>query len=263
MAQADPEYANDESRMWVERMIEAHGGMERWEAIGALRFDNIMYNNVASEGAYPWWVYNEVVEHHGARRARLDWVLEGAVTAYDGEQAWSTNYRRLNQPIFMAHFFHYFVNLPWLTQEDGVVLSEPSVITWPGTDREMIRIQMDYEQAPTVGKTELDYYVLLIDPESHLLVGYQYAIAYGAMLDVMNVPDHLDVFGPMWRMNLSFTEVDGLIFPSAAVTKPYGEGRTAGTHLMLNYVIEPEFDPAWSRMPEGAVIDESSDERAP
>lgn len=260
-ASAEPEYASTETREVIERMVEAHGGLERWQAAPSIRFDNVMFMNMAGPQQLPWWASHEVIEQ-GGRRAYQEWPLDQAMLAYDGERVWSQNWKRGNMPVFMTHFFYYFVNLPWLTQDDGVILGEPGRYTWPGTDRELISIEMRYAEAPTVGKTARDYYVLFIDPETYRLRAYQYAIGYGPMLDLMGVPADRPLFGPMWRLITRDVEVDGLVFPASFRTMPEPDGKMiAGSHLILNYAIDQPFDASRVEPPANAVFDDSIDER--
>jgi hypothetical protein len=255
LALAGPKYASDETRQVIEAMVQAHGGMERWRAAPSIRFDNIMYNTFASKQQFAWWVAHEVIDQK-TRRAYQHWPMDDARIGFDGKQVWSENWQRGNPATFMVHFFYYFLNLPWLTQDDGVVLSEPSPFTWPGYDKELIEVRMSYEEAPTLGKTNKDYYVLYIDPESHRLFGYQYANGYRPLLDVMGLPKEREIFGPLWRLITRYEEVDGLLFPSAWRTMPEADERIVGNHVILNIEIDQAFDSEQVRFPPGGVIDE-------
>ena len=253
-ALATPKYASDESRRVIEAMIEAHGGMERWLAAPSIRFDNIMYNTYAGKEQFAWWVANEVIDQK-TRQVHQTWPMDNARIGYDGKEVWSENWNKGNPPTFMVHFFYYFVNLPWLTQDDGVTLSEPKAFTWPGLEKEVIEVKMGFEQAPTLGKTEKDYFVLYIDPDTYRLVGYQYANGYRRLLDVMGLPAEREVFGPLWRLIVRYAEVDGLVFPSAFRTMPEADERIVGNHVILNIDISTPFESDMAKRPEGGVVD--------
>ena len=45
--------------------------------------------------------------------------------AWDGRRAWSENWNAPYPPRFMALLNYYFLNLPWLTSDPGVILGDP------------------------------------------------------------------------------------------------------------------------------------------
>lgn len=253
-----PIYQTEETREIINAMIAAHGGYEKWRSAETISFDSIMHNNYHQKGEFAWWVARETI-HQDSRKAYLNWPYDKAVIGYDGENVWADNWRRANLPPFMVHFFYYFVNLPWLTQDSDVELSAASKFSWPGLDKELHEIKMTFKQAPTVGKSENDYFVLYIDPDSHLLVGYQYAIGYRPQLDVLNMPPERKVFGPLWRFITKYTEVDGLIFPSAFRTMPEADERIVGNHLIMNISLSEPFNHQKSKATATAkVFDDSA-----
>ena len=251
-AWAAPRYASEDTREVIEAMVEAHGGMDRWLAAPSIRFDNIMYNPYHEKNQFAWWVSHEVIDQE-TRKVWQAWPMHDATIGFDGDAVWSDNWRMANPPTFMVHFFYYFVNLPWLTQDDGVRLSEVTEFEWPGVGT-LNRVEMRFVDAPGVGKTDKDYFVLFIDPNSSRLVAYQYAIAYQPMLDIMNVPADREVFGPMWRMITSFEEVDGLLFPTAWRTMPGPNERIVGNHVILNIDISTPFEDEKAAKPEASDV---------
>ena len=252
-AVAGPQYADDESRRIIEAMVDAHGGIERWNAAPAIHFDNVMHDNFAGRDRFAWWVAHEVIDQK-TRQVWQDWPMDDARIGYDGKQVWSENWNKGNPSASMVHFFYYFVNLPWLTQDDSVILSEASRFAWPGIENELYEIRMSFDSAPALGKSSKDFYVLYIDPESYQLVGYQYANGYRPLLDAMGMPESREVFGPMWRTILRYEEVGGLLFPAAFHTSPGGpDGKLAGDHVILNIDVTTPFDYGKSKMPADAT----------
>jgi len=158
-------------------------------------------------------------------------------------------------------FFFYFVALPFLTQDPGVRLGVVGTATLPGDDATYRTVLMEYDRAPTVGKTAHDSYKLYIEPETGLLHAYEYTVGYGALLDRMDMPADRTVFGPMLRIHDQFVTVDGLVFPTRMHTS-VPRGRLAiGEHLLLNYSVGGSFDESRMVMPAGAALDTSSAER--
>ena len=248
-----PEYASDESRRVVEAMVNAHGGIERWRAAPSIRFDNVFHNNYHGKREFAWWVAHEVIDQK-TRRAWQDWPMDDARIGFDGEEVWSTYWKRGNPSAFMVHFFYYFVNLPWLTQDDGVRLSAPTRYIWPGTEDELYEIRMTFDGAPSVGKSAKDFFVLYIHPETYRLFGYQYGSGYKPLVDLMNMPEGQDVFGPMWRLITKYEDVDGLLFPAAFRTMPEADERIVGNHVILNIDVSTPFETEKSEQPEQAII---------
>ena len=181
--------------------------------------------------------------------------------AYDGKIAWSLDWKVGNPPKFEALFFYYFLNLPWLTQDDNVILSEPKKIKHSAFKNEVYEIDMTFSEIPSVGKTEKDNYKLFIDSESYRLVGYEYSIGYGHMLDLFGFPKGKELFGPMFRINDSFIEVDGLVYPNLMHTSNTEQTQVYGYHSVINYDLNKPFDQNLLKKPANAVVDESSDKR--
>jgi len=128
-ALAQPDYASEETKRVVEAMVDAHGGIDRWRAAPSIRFDDIMYMPFHERENFAWWAAHEVIDQK-TRQVWQNWPMDDAMIGYDGEKVWSTNWNKGNPPSSMVHFFYYFVNLPWLTQDDGVILSEVTRFDW-------------------------------------------------------------------------------------------------------------------------------------
>ena len=255
-----PSYATEETRRVVQRMVEAHGGLDRWRNAPTISYDNVFFNPFAGAGENPWWYSWEVIEQAEPRRTFQRWSADEATLAYDGQETWSTNWKRGNPPAFQTHFFYYFVNLPWLTQDPGVDLGPVERASLPGQETEFLAVDMTFSDHPSRVKSGLDTYRLFIHPDTGLLQAYQYTTAYGAMLDLMRVPDG-QTFGPMYRWHDAFQTVDGLTFPSRMHTMPPDASETWGYHLITNFRTDLPFEDDWLNRPENAVTDHSSRDR--
>ena len=252
-AAAGPEYATDETQEVIEAMVNAHGGIQRWRAAPSIRFDDIMYMPFHDREQFAWWAAHEVIDQK-TRQVWQNWPMDDAMIGYDGKQVWSTNWNKGNPSASMVHFFYYFVNLIWITQDDDVILSEVTRFDWPNLGDDLYRVEMRFEDAPGIGKSYKDFYVLFIDPETYRLVAYQYANGYQPLLDVMNMPEGKEVFGPMWRQITRYEEVGGLLFPSAFRTMPGPDEKIVGNHLIMNIDISQPFEYEHAAAPDDAVI---------
>ena len=228
-----PKYATAESRRIIERMIEAHGGYATWKNAPTIAYDNTFFNPFAQSDENPWWFTRETIDQK-TRRVFQDWEIDKSVLVFDGQETWTTNWRGGNPPRFMVHFFYYFVNLPWLTQDDNVLLGDVGHASLPGFDESFYTITMSFSEDPAEGKVAADTYKLYIHPETYRLQGYEYSIGYGAMLDLFGLPDG-ELFGPMLRVHDSFTEVDGLIFPARMFTMAPDGSQTCRPFSLMSH----------------------------
>ncbi len=250
---AYPEYGSDESKRVVEAMVKAHGGLEKWRNAPSIRYDDIMHNPYAGKGEFAWWVAHEVIDQK-TRKVWQNWPMDDAKIGYDGERVWSENWHKGNPSASMVHFFYYFVNLPWLTQDDGVILAEPTRFVWPDTNIELYEVRMTFDGAPDVGKSGKDFFVLYIHPETYRLFGYQYGNGYKPLVDLMNMPEGQEVFGPLWRRITRYEEVGGLLFPTAFHTMPEAGARIVGDHVILNIDVSTPFEDDNAAQPKEAVV---------
>lgn len=137
----EPHYASKETEKIILKMIDSHGGIKAWKAITTFSFDNIMFSE--SLGDQPFWI-NQVTVDQKTRRVYQEWPLHNSTMAYDGNKAWSVNWSVGNAPKFEALFFYYFLNLPWLTQDDNVKLGETIKIKHKAFDNEVYVIDMGF-----------------------------------------------------------------------------------------------------------------------
>ncbi|MEO9801635.1 MAG: hypothetical protein ABJF04_00235 [Reichenbachiella sp.] len=258
MAVSEPEYATAETREVVLKMIEAHGGLEKWRNSKSFSFQNIMFSS--SLGERPFWI-NEVTVDPKTRRVYQNWLSHDATMASDGNETWSENWKIGNAPKFEALFFYYFLNLPWLTQDSNVTLSEAKKIKHDSFENEVYVIEMGFSEKPAMGKTKNDTYKLYIDAESYLLVGYEYSIGYGYMLDLFGFPPEKNLFGPMFRINDSFTAIDGLIYPNLMHTGNTDMTKVYGNHAIVKYSLDNKFDNSRMKKSSNSIVDTSSDKR--
>ncbi len=263
-----PEYKSDQTKEVIENMIEAHGGWETWANAPSIKYDNVFFNT-SPNAKNPWWAATEMIEQIGSsvndRNVFQSYHLGGEKgdfkMGYDGTEVWaSPDWGIGNYPKFMTYFFYYFLNLPWLTQDNNVVLSEIETAVY--NEREVYKITMNFKEDPAIGKVNADSYVLFIDQETNLLVAYEYSVGFGAQLDAMGIPKGAEVLGPVFRHIDEYVEVDGLYFPARMHTTNPAQSNTYGHHALINYSIDTPFWTNKSLKPENAIVDNSSSKRA-
>lgn len=264
-----PEYETEQIKEVIEQMIEAHGGFETWAEAPSIKFDNVFFNTSATGNQNPWWISTEIIEQVGDevndRRVFQHYHIGGAKgdfsMGYNGDEVWATtNWAIGNYPKFMNYFFYYFLNLPWLTQDDVVTLSNMDEAIY--NNQEVITIEMGFKESPAVGKTALDSFKLFIDKRTKMLVAYEYSAGFGAQLDIMGMPKDRKVLGPVFRHIDEYKNVGGLIFPTRMHTTNQSQSAVYGHHSLINYSISTPFDESKSAKPDSANVDISSAERA-
>ena len=124
-----PEYTPPATKEIVAKMLEAHGGIERWRACPTVAFDSHLELDVGGGNWIEFW--EEVTVDARTRRVYADLPNKDGTKgqiAFDGETAWSAgNLQGLSRAParFTAWRNFYLFDIPWMTQDDGVILGEP------------------------------------------------------------------------------------------------------------------------------------------
>ena len=227
----------------VERMIEAHGGLEKWRSAPTVSFEDTLQ---PPEGPP---LTSRVSVEQRSRRAYLDFPEMGARMAWDGGKAWSENWQGPFPPRFFALLSYYFLNLPWLAADPGVNLSEPGTGKLWDDPTEYITVKMTFE--PGVGDTPDDYYILYIDPDSYRLRAAELRVTYADIL-----PPEVDAIEEIAVYD-KFATVEGLVVPMKCSI--HGKDRSPLASLeWRNWSFDRPFDASRMVMAAGAVVDTSS-----
>lgn len=232
--------------------------MEKWRNLKTLSYSSTMHSK--SLGFLRFWIKNQTVDMK-TRRSYQDWPLIGSQMSFDGKEAWSVNWRVANPPNHQHSVFYYYINLPWLTQDNNVILGNVEKITHKAFKNEVYKIKMSFTEAPTLGKSKKDTYTLFIDSKTFLLSGYEYTVGYGALLDILKLPKNKDFFGPVLRINNYTGDVNGLKFPMLMTTNNLDLTQEYGDHAIYNYKLNKSFDETRMIKPKNAVVDNSKDIR--
>jgi hypothetical protein len=233
----------------VDRMVAAHGGMDAWRDAPSVTFTDEW-----GRPGSPETRISVVQVEQGRRRAVLEFPDMDATIGWDGEKAWSVNWSG-GPPRFLALLNYYFVCLPWLVNDPGVVLHEPERRTLWNDPTEYISIEVTYR--PGVGDTPDDYYVLFIHPETHLLRGCEYIVTYPTL-----VPEGKDHTPPHILVFDSLTTVEGLTVPAHFTIYDKDDEKTVyATCTIRDWSFSKPFDARRVEVPDGAAVDESLPKR--
>ncbi|MFY0630324.1 MAG: hypothetical protein JXR05_08070 [Flavobacteriaceae bacterium] len=255
---AQSKYASQETKEVIEKMIQAHGGYEKWKNLETLTFTTAMHSK--SLGFLRFWIKTLTVDMK-TRRSYQDWPLVGSKMTFDGKKAWSVDWRVGNPPNHQHSVFFYYANLPWLTQDKFVKLGNVEKIKHPGFKTEVYKVKMSFTQSPTLGKSKLDTYTLYINANTYILDGYEYTVGYGPLLDQLNIPKGQKVFGPVLRINNYTGDINGLKFPMLFTTNSLDLKQQYGDHALYDFKLNEKFDEQRMIMPKNGVVDTSKDVR--
>ena len=181
----EPQYASKKTKEVIKKMIDAHGGLDTWKVSKTFSYENVMFSK--SLPGSPFWINRATVDTK-TKRVYQEWPLHKSSMASNGVDTWSVDWKIGNAPKFEALFFYYFLNLPWLTQDKNVTLGDVVKIKHKAFKNEVYVIDMGFKNKPAIGKTKNDTYKLYIDSKTFLLMGYEYTISYGHMLDLFGFP---------------------------------------------------------------------------
>lgn len=253
-----PQYASKETKEVIEKMIQAHGGYEKWKNLKTLTFTSTMHSE--SLGFLRFWIKTQTIDMK-TKRSYQDWPLIGSKMTFDGTKTWSVDWRVGNPPNHQHSVFYYYVNLPWLTQDEFVRLGKVEKVKLPAFKNEVYKVKMSFTKSPILGKSKDDTYTLYINAQTYLLNGYEYTVGYGPLLDQLKVPKEKKVFGPVLRIITYTGDVNGLKFPMLMTTNSPDLKQQYGDHAIYSFKINEKFDEQRMVMPNNGVIDTSKDIR--
>lgn len=228
----------------VGRMVSAHGGIEKWSKAPSVYFED---DFIVAVNPQPFRA--QVTVEQGQRRAYVDYPDMNASICWDGEQAWSVNWKVPTPPRFLYGLNYYFLNLPWLTNDPGVIVGNVDKGTLFDDPTEYVTVLMSFEAG--TGDTPDDYYALYIDPKTLLLKGCRYVVTYTSLLDEgkSSTEEHILIFD-------AYETVDGLVVPTHYTIYDTNHGEYASCTI-TNWSFSKEFDEARMTMPDSAVVDTS------
>ncbi len=233
----------------AERIVNAHGGAERWGAISAMSYEH----QLEFPGAERPWISRETIEQSPTRRLYHDYPSHGGSLTWDGNEVWTVDWSLDNPPRLMPFLSYYSLITPFLTLHEGVELEGPGLGKLPKDDREYLtltlRLPKDESRPPTAG-----YYTLFADKATYEVKGVAYNVVFGRLLDLMEMPADVEQMGPMTHVFTETATVDGILVPTAYWTQS-PNGGVAGRHVARNWSFKAEFDESRMKKPDNAVVD--------
>ncbi len=203
-----PTYKSANTKIIIEQMLKAHGGMQKWNSSPTLAFTHIL---VFGEPLATEFCVNRETTEIKTERTYHDWLaFDGKLTS-DGTKSWTQNWQLGNPPSVNVNAIYYILALPWLTQKSEAVLEELPKAKLGNETILYNVVKMTFKKESK--KSPYQYYTLYIHPETHLLKGIVYNITNGAFLDLIGLPKAEKSLGPFTHIIYTYKTVDGLIFP--------------------------------------------------
>lgn len=235
----------------VLRSIEHHGGLERWYLSGPLhfRFRYAPSGGTVIDSEQDIDVWSSRARHQIPGRPDLQF-------GWDGTQAWAKpGLAAIGvNPRFWALTPFYFIAIPFVLADDGVVLAYEGQTELEGRTYDLVRAT--YETG--VGDSPEDFYVAYIDAETGRIGGVRYIVSYpGFFPDGGHSPERLMIYD-------GSQEVDGIRFAINFRTYSWDGNRAvdpAATAELTEIRFRPELEPAHFNVPRQSEILEGYGER--
>jgi hypothetical protein len=233
-------------RQVVDSIIAAHGGMDKWAWAPTVSFEVEM-----TPAGQPQGMLSRVTVEQGRRRTYHEMPALSARMAWDGERAWSENWKLPFPPRFLALLHYYFANLPWLTRDPGVRLASEGTAKLPGDATQYRTVRMTFDEG--VGDSPRDYYVLYVHPATRRLRALEYIVTYAGAL-----PEGMSSSPPNLLLYQEHATVDGLVVPTRYEIFQKEGHKPVATVAVRDWSFSRPFDAARLTRPPGGVVDTSS-----
>lgn len=245
-------YDSPETREVIDKMVQSHGGAKKWAKAPSFNFTVAMYLAslpVGDERTYfDNWRYYEVTIDPDTSRGFVELPFEERRQpniAFDGTNIWMVDYDfdpNFKDGPFQLLYYHYsLINLPWMSQVDGVDLKRKDPGMVPGFDKQYLVVNMSFNPQD---KTHAGSYDLYIDPDTYLLRG----VHHNAMFPILPggvLPAEVDgMRSSMWRITEAYAEVGGMTIPRSynTIRVSGDDTQLMGSHVVLDASFDQNFD---------------------
>jgi len=225
----------------LNKCIDAHGDLVKWNSFEALEY------NLNDKGKIVYQLTN--LKDRRAYLKSKDYVV-----GFDGQVAWALPDASKVSGKSAAFYYNldfYFIGVPFLLKDPGVVATYAGKATVNGKTYESLKITFGSE----VGFTPEDVYYLYIDPESYMLKILTYSISYF---------DKEDAKINSAKVYSEYQEVQGLMMPTKMENFEWGDGQMGKSKNHIRLFSDIKFlteisDESLFEVPDGAVIEKLSE----
>ncbi|MDN5211747.1 DUF6503 family protein [Fulvivirgaceae bacterium BMA12] len=231
--------AEIQGKEMLEKCLQAHGGLESWNAFEGLDYTLINNGNP---------VYQ--LTHLKDRRAYIK--SEDYEVGFDGKVAWATpDMSKLpgKSAAFYYNLDFYFIGIPFVLKDPGVSVTYEGKSTIDSLEYESIKVTF----GSGVGLTPKDVYYLYIDPESNLLKILVYSISYFDKSETQTLGSA--------KVYSDYKPTQGLLMPGKMENFVWEDGKLGASKNHLRVFEKIRFlkeipDEKKFAAPEGAVMEE-------
>ncbi len=247
VAEAEKRLGESDAGKLLLSSIQAHGGLRQWFGNGpiAFHFDYQPLDGGRRRDSY------QVVDQWSVRAVHEVAANRNLLYGWDGKQAW--NYPDTAEvgvnPRFWSTTPFYFIGLPFVLADEGVILERLTPKEYNGVNYDLIKAS--YESG--VGDAPDDYYVIYIHPETKLMGGLRYIVSYPGFFPNggHNPEKFMEILGHQ--------EVEGVTIPTGYHTFWFKDAEPA-EHItkidVTEVAFKPELQSNFFDAPEGAKIQE-------
>jgi hypothetical protein len=206
------------------KLLQAHGGLEKWNSFNTLEFD--LFNPEDSSQ-----------EHHVIDlKQRKDMVLADSFKiGFNGKDVWVAPNKKAfpgKSARFYHNLFFYFFSIPYVLADPGVNYQEDTV-SLNGEKFSCIKATFN----TGVGDADKDFYKMVVDPQTNQIASLLYTVTYysGEAHERYNLLKYLD-----WQ------EIKGLQFPGKLAGYKYADGIVGEKryeYIFKNIVLKKEAPP--------------------
>ncbi|WP_340074129.1 hypothetical protein [Leptobacterium sp. I13] len=242
---------NADAQAIVKKMINAHGGMEKWKNAPSISYNHDMVN--PSQPDDHW--FSKEIHEQGRRRSYSEWTYDAAIVAFDGKDIWTVDWKRLNPPDMMAGVAYFFLNMVWMTQDAAanLELREKTQVDLIEKDKKFHTVRLTFN-----GASPYEYFDMYIDPTSYILKGVKYTVTHKGLMEVFKLPEDTKFMGPLLKVYKEYTDVDGLKLTTRYDTYT-PDGISFGIHTVKDYNIKKPFDASKLKKPANGLVYEPID----
>ncbi|MEO9511687.1 MAG: hypothetical protein ABJN84_01610 [Flavobacteriaceae bacterium] len=209
--------------------MEAHGGLKKWFANGALsmRFNYQPLDGKTQRDSY------QVVDSWGSRAVHHSTLDSTASYGWTGKTAWmkakDSAFFKYDTK-FWAMTPLYLMGFPFVLDGQGVNLELLPRSNYMGRPNDVVKITYD----EGTGDAPDDYYILHFDAQTHLLLATRYIVSYpGYFKKGEHLPEKFMEIGPL-------VNIEGILLPSELKTHWTVDG-LPGDYLTLIEISEMSF----------------------
>ncbi|MEO1053392.1 MAG: hypothetical protein AAFX87_22350 [Bacteroidota bacterium] len=186
----------------LQKVFEAHGGLETWQAQGTLEYD--LYKNEELTGG----------EHQLIDLTNRKVLLsaEAYKIGFDGEEVWVSPNKAAfgSSPRFYHNLFFYFFAIPFVFGDEGINYEVIGETTVAGKTYNAIKVSFN----AGVGDAPDDYYIGHFNVDTNQLELLLYTVTYRSREKTENYN----------ALVYEWQEANGLIIPKSITGYKYSEG---------------------------------------